>query len=215
MPAYKRFISFLCMILFSIPFYSWCQVNQIERVISNPSGKSIIIYETHEEIINMTVEKMLAKYGNNTPLIFTQEMFAEVNNHRIKFGLPKFTYDSILENMCFKWSSILMQQEAWGHGINGKSSFEAAGDYSKFMVLRENITFDNIRYVTIYFVVDNWLYLDDKRDIIKGEKRPDSRNHKTPIISKDVDRFGCGFAIDQKTKDIYITMRSGSLLKYD
>lgn len=211
MQSHKRFASLICIILFSIPFYPFGQANQTERVIGNPKGDSVAVHQTHEDVINMPFEKLQKQYGDKFLLVFTQHMFAEANNHRRRLGLPLLTYDSYLEEMCYRWCTIQKENNAWGHSINGKSSSRDDKYLWKYLTMHENIAIDDFKLGTIKFIVDNWLYLDDHRDSIRGTVRPAGKNHKTAIISKDVDRFGCGFAINEDTKDIWITMRSGSL----
>ncbi|MDY0302690.1 MAG: CAP domain-containing protein [Candidatus Moranbacteria bacterium] len=212
MQAYKsQFIFFylFCFLVFSLNLRG--SKTRGARVISNPDGKSVTICETHQEVIHMTVERMLAKYGDNAPLVFTQHMFAEVNIQRRKLSLHLLTYDNTLEGMCYKWSDFMMQNKKLGHCIDGLCSTEGAGDAKAYKVMPENILMDNIKYVTIHEIIEIWLYFDDKNDALRGEKRDIDLNHKTPIISKDIRRFGCGYAIDNVSNTIYVTMRTGSL----
>lgn len=207
-----QYITLLFFIFFIPQSICFLQANstnlQLSRVITNGIGDSITITETHQQVVNMPINKIFTDYGENSTLIFTQHMFDEVNLRRQKLNLPLLAFDNTLSLICSRWSHYMAENKVWWHSNNWKSSSSMVDRSTiiQYRLLRENVTYEAIN-ATIFEIVENWQFLDDERDAKRGVKREDKRNHKTPIISPDVMNFGCGFATDNE--DIYVTMISG------
>lgn len=179
-----------------------------KREIIDYNGKKILIKESHEEVIKMTVKNMQEKYKENFESIFMTHMLAEINKRRELLWLEPLVRDVFLITICKDFSKHLAeQQERWHKTSKQKTWFDNPW-IKKYKLLRENVTFDNWS-ATIFDVVDNREFLDDKRDAMRWEKREKSKNHKYAIIGDDIEYFWWSIATD-KNGEIYIVIKSGA-----
>lgn len=179
------------------------------REIVDYKGKRLLIKESHEEVINMPVKKMLEKYKENFESIYMYHMLAEINKRRELLWLKPLIRDHILINISKEFSKYLSENHALWHELNGKTWFNLSEkDIKKYKLIRENVTCES-ENATIFDIVDNRQYLDDKRDSIRWEKRPKEKNHKYLIIWDDVDVFWWWITVDNKSNnDIYVVVKS-------
>ena len=183
--------------------------NNIQREIPNKLWKKILIKESHEEVVNMNIKTLQEKYKENTEIIYNYHMFQEINNRRKALWIQPLSYDETLEKICKEFSKYLAQKEKIWHIVDWKTSKDMWISTRKYKIIRENIAMDNIKYSTIFEMIDIWQYMDDENDKIRWEKRDLDLNHKTPMLSKDVDKLWCYFTISWEI--LYIVINSGKL----